>query len=350
MRVAVYAVARNAPARLVADWLAASRDANVRCVADLGTADGTADLLRTAGVLVHPLAVAPWRADVALTAALAVVPAEVDVCVRLDLHDRLVPGWRRHVEAGWAGGATRLRHEVVLSWLSPHVPDERARVSAVHARAGYRWRHPAGEELAATGPERVADAGLLVVRAHGVTAPPDLPLLELAAAEDRGPHTLFELGRGYATARRWAESEAVLREYLALPAAADHPERPFAQRLIAAACQHLGRPGEALPWLLRACADDPGGRENWLDLAQLYHDAKDWAGGYHAATRALAIPGGPARHRTFGTAWVERADDLASVCAWYLGLKAEAAAHLRRALDLAPNDARLRANAKFMLT
>ncbi len=47
-------------------------------------------------------------------------------------------------------------------------------------------------------------------------------------------------------------------------------------------------------------------REPWLDLAQFYHDAKDWAGGYHAATRALRLDPGPVRDRTFGYAWRAR--------------------------------------------
>jgi len=141
----------------------------------------------------------------------------------------------------------------------------------------------------------------------------------------------------------------VLTDYLAMPAATGRAERSHAMRQIGGACLHLGRRDEAPGWLMRACAEDPLQRENWVDLAQWYHDTKDWAGGYHAATRALAIDRRPAHYPSYGYAWRERADDIASVCAWYLGLKDRAAEHLRRALELAPNDPRLCANARFIV-
>ncbi|HBI44065.1 MAG TPA: hypothetical protein DDY78_14615, partial [Planctomycetales bacterium] len=64
---------------------------------------------------------------------------------------------------------------------------------------------------------------------------------------------------------------------------------------------------------------------------------------------ALAIRERPRHYQSFAYAWGERLDDMASVCAWYMGLKDKAAEHLRQALTVNPGDARLQGNAKFIL-
>lgn len=101
--------------------------------------------------------------------------------------------------------------------------------------------------------------------------------------------------------------------------------------------------------MLRACAEDASLRENWVELAQACHDVRDWSGGYHACERALAISERPRHYQSFGYAWGERADDLASVCAWYMGWKERAAEHMRRALAANPGDVRLQGNARYIL-
>lgn len=108
-------------------------------------------------------------------------------------------------------------------------------------------------------------------------------------------------------------------------------------------------PAGAVASLLRACAEDPTLRENWIDLTQWYHDYQDWAGCYHACLQALAISERPRHYFSYGYAWGERADDLASVAAWHMGLKDKAAERLRAALAVNPGDQRLQGNARFIL-
>jgi Tfp pilus assembly protein PilF len=120
-------------------------------------------------------------------------------------------------------------------------------------------------------------------------------------------------------------------------------------RMIGFCRKHQGDRAGATAWFLRCCAEDPWLRENWLELAQMYYEGKDWSGGYHACERALAIRDRSRHYLSYGYAWGERLDDLASVCAWYMGLKDKAAEHLRAALAVNPGDARLQGNAEWIL-
>jgi len=349
MKVAVYTIAKN-EATQVPSYMESCRDADLVVVADTGSDDGTPDLLRRAGAVVHDVAVRPWRFDVARTTALCLLPADVDVCIKLDLDERLQPGWRAELERAWAPGTTRLRYWYTWNWKAPGVPDVVFRSDLIHARAGYRWRYPTHEILDTVIPEVVAESELAVHQYPEAKARPnDLPLLELAVREHRCPRTLFYLGREHSFRERWPDCQRVLEEYLALPDAHWASERSHAMRLIGLCRKHQGDAAGATSWLMRACAQDGSLRENWVELAQACHDARDWSGGYHASERALAITERPRHYQSFGYAWGERADDLAAVCAWYMGWKERAAEHMRRALAANPADVRLQGNANFML-
>jgi glycosyltransferase involved in cell wall biosynthesis len=142
MKVAVYTIAKN-EAKQVAPFMESCRDADLVMIADTGSTDGTPELLRRAGAF-HDVAVKPWRFDVARTTALCLLPADVDVCIKLDLDERLQPGWRGELERAWVPGPTRLRCWYTWNWKAPGVPDVVFRSDLIHARAGYLWRSTPG--------------------------------------------------------------------------------------------------------------------------------------------------------------------------------------------------------------
>ena len=197
MKIAVYTISKN-EAKQVQSYMASCRDADLVVIADTGSTDGTPDLLRQAGAVVHDIAVAPWRFDLARTTALCLLPADVDVCIKLDLDERLQPGWRAELERAWIPGTTRLRYWYTWNWKAPGVPDIVFRSDLIHARAGYQWRYPAHEILQPSIFESIIDCELAIHQfPEDKARPNDLPLLELAAREHRSPRTLFYLGREY---------------------------------------------------------------------------------------------------------------------------------------------------------
>jgi FkbM family methyltransferase len=81
----------------------------------------------------------------------------------------------------------------------------------------------------------------------------------------------------------------------------------------------------------------------------VFNEANDWLGCYYACERALAIRERVRRYQSFSYAWGERAHDIASVAAWYLGMKEKAAEYLRAALAVNPGGERLQSNARFIM-
>lgn len=145
MKVAVYAIMKN-EGKHISDWLDSTADADVRVLCDTGSTDGGpfhARLLDRQSPPVHTVSinVMPFRFDIARNAALAMVPDDVDVCISLDLDERLCRGWRQMLELEWKG-ADRLNVEYVREGLAPFAINTR-----VHARSGYYWREPCHEGL-----------------------------------------------------------------------------------------------------------------------------------------------------------------------------------------------------------
>jgi tetratricopeptide (TPR) repeat protein len=140
----------------------------------------------------------------------------------------------------------------------------------------------------------------------------------------------------------------VENRHLALPHAVWDAERSASMRNLAKCCLNLNKNAERLAWLRRACAEAPGEREPWLELAQLYLDRKDYLGGYYAAKQALRITDRPPTYITNADAWGNKAYDIAGTCASYLGLVSESRELIGKALAMDPVNRRLIANMKFV--
>ena len=348
MKVAAYTIAKN-EAKQVQPYMESCRDADLVVIADIGSSDGTPDLPRQAGAVVHDICVKPWRFDLARTTFLCLLPAAVDVCVKMDLGERLQPGWRGELESAGTSGTTRLRYWYTWNWKAPGKPDVVFRNDLIHACAGYRWLYPTHEILQHSISESIADCELAIQRfPQAKTRPNDLPLLELAAEEHRCPRTLFYLDREHSFREEWTSRQKVLGEYLSLSDALDAGtvSRQASDWFLPQASRRPGGSNDLVSALL---AEDPRLRENWLELAHIFYEDKDGSGCDHACERGLAVRERTRHYQSFAYAWGERLDDLASVCAWYMGMKDKSAEQLRAALAVNPDDARLQSNAKFIL-
>lgn len=107
MKVAVYSIALNEAAN-AEQWAKSTTDADYRVVADTGSTDDTIEKLTALGVTVYKIAVRPWRFDVARNTALALIPADVDVCFSMDMDEFVEAGWRPKLEATWTNETTAL--------------------------------------------------------------------------------------------------------------------------------------------------------------------------------------------------------------------------------------------------
>ena len=117
LKICVYAISKNEE-QFVERFCDSAKDADLILIADTGSTDNTAALARQCGAVVPEICIKPWRFDLARNAAMALIPADIDVCISLDLDEVLEPGWREEIERVWVSGTTRLSY--MFDWgVSP---------------------------------------------------------------------------------------------------------------------------------------------------------------------------------------------------------------------------------------
>jgi hypothetical protein len=349
MKVAVYTIALNEAAH-VERWANSASDADYRIVADTGSTDGTSERLMKAGVTVHSIAVRPWRFDDARNALLALIPSDVDICVILDMDQFLNADWRPKLEAAWVPGTTALRCRIECrSSLDDKAPRTWS-IKKIHARWGYRFRRPVHETPFRVGGEEVTAhcAGTVIHeiqdRTKGTRAQ-YLPLLELAHQEDPNDSQIcFWLARDYMYARRNEEAATKFEHYLELPSSAWADERSEAMRYLARV-----QPQKKAFWLERGRLEAPHRREVWLDLAEWFHDNLDWTNLFWACANGLEKTRMTGSYLDDNGAWGSRLFDLGAIASWHLNVTDRALEWGRKALELAPNDERLKNNVRVFI-
>lgn len=146
LKIAVYGICKN-ELHNVGPFLENTKDADCVVICDTGSTDNTpwrVSGFEDARITLHHIHVEPFRFDVARNAALALVPADVDVCVSLDLDERLEPDWRAGIERAWAAypDTTKLGVRYQKDGMQEFIHNSR-----VHKRNGYYWKDPCHEAI-----------------------------------------------------------------------------------------------------------------------------------------------------------------------------------------------------------
>jgi len=300
MKVVVSSIMLDEPLEFIERWAKSALDADEMVLVDTGSSPEQIGFARHLGITVHEIAVRPWRFDVARNTALALLPADADLVVKVDVDEVLLPGWRDAIED--APPADRYSYEYIWNHRPDGEPDVVFAADHTHTRFNWQWRHPVHEALHFTGPNAPVTVHLPFTIEHLAddTKPRSqyLPLLAQAVAEapddDRMAHyyarELFFRGD-------WAGARAEFVRHLSLPTAVWAAERAQSYRYLAKMDDYPER------WLLKAAAEDPGRREVWVGLADhwLAHDQKEQAAGY--AARALLIRGRTGDYMSESHAW-----------------------------------------------
>ncbi|HLK13205.1 MAG TPA: hypothetical protein VKT78_00235 [Fimbriimonadaceae bacterium] len=350
MKVAIYTIALNEAAN-AERWAESAADADYRIVADTGSTDDTVQRLIQAGVIVHRIAIRPWRFDDARNAAMALIPDDVDICGTMDMDRWLAPGWRAALEAAWTPQATALFCRTTYRpSVNDPTPIRSWPAKNFHARWGYAFRRPVHEALVYSGGEEacVGSDDIVMYEVQDLNKPTRqqyLPLMERAHEED--PHDsqiCLWLGREYMWANRHDEGVALLERYLSLPTSTWSEERAEAMRFIARM-----RPERALFWLDRARTEAPHRREIWLDLAERLHADEDWLNLFWACANGIGKTRRTNSYLDDGSSWGFRLYDLGAIAAWRLNVMDRAVEWGKAALELDPANERLKNNLEFFL-
>lgn len=347
MKICVYAISKNEK-QFVERFCESAKDADLILIADTGSTDSTVQKARECGAVVHNICITPWRFDKARDTALALIPRDIDVCISLDLDERLEPGWREEIERVWKlGETTRLRYK--FDWGAGIT----FFYEKIHARHGYHWHHPCHEypRPDARIKEVYAHTDMLLVSHH-----PDptksrgqyMDLLELSVKEDPScPRNAFYYARELTFNRRWIDAIVALHKYLENPNANWANERCYAMRVMAQSYEALGDLAQAQIWLMKATQEAPNTREPWVELADLARKTEQWQLSYDCAKQALEIKDKALVYTMDPSVWGAKPHDLLALASHYLGKREEAFEHGTIACKLAPEDKRLVRNLEF---
>lgn len=344
MKVAVYTIAKNEE-QFVQRWWESAKEADYIYIADTGSTDKTVKLAKKLGIKVVDISISPWRFDDARNAALAAIPLDADYCIALDMDEILLPGWKEELEKAHSQGWTRPRYKYTWSWTDEGEPGLQYGGDKIHARKGYRWKHPVHEVLVTNNSEEVQGWLDLEIHHH-----PDnsksrgqyLPLLELSVRED--PHddrNAFYFARELFFYNLHEKAAQEFKRYLDLPNALWGAERARAYRYLAQ-CE----PDNAQEWLHKAIDEDPLRREALVDMSMYYYKNKMWEKCYDYAREALDIESKPLDYLCEEFAWGPLPYDLVSISAYNLGYIKEAITYVQLAIDLDPKNERLINNLK----
>lgn len=333
MRIAVYASARNEEKNLN-DWIACTEEADFRIINDTGSSDGTYDDLlgRDLGAfIVTQLPVEPMTLSNALNIALAQLP-EVDLCIRLDLDERLQPGWRETLGRLTIDGPT-----VFQPWF-----DHRGctyRHDRIHT-PGFRWELPVHEILSHDGPYQRVPVEVTIEHHQDLTKDRSQVLGELEDAVRADPDNmrmLHYLGREYTYRGDWQSAIPLLRRNAESPEVYAE-ERSESYLLLGAAYCALLPPDELTgKAFVEACSIAPNRRECFVALADFLHKQGNWRDCLEVSLEALAITE-KSWYFNQPDAWGGKADHLAALASWNLDLFDDALRYGRRAVELDPDN------------
>jgi len=343
LRIGVYCPAKN-ELKHVEPWYESCRNADVVVCADTGSTDGTKEKMLELGVKVTDLRILPWRFDDAFNFAMALLPDDIDVCIRLDLDERLQPGWRAALEAAWTPETTRLRYPYVWNWNPDGSPGRQWYGDRIHHRNGFRWMGATHEGLCSRIHEvqTFTDDVKIYQYPDAKDKKHDLPLLLEATKEYPTDARLRAyLGREYFYRGENDKAVETYKEFLGM--SWDKIERGQAMINLSNA-----DPKNKVFWLKMAIIETPGHREPLTNLSQHYYNNEDWTKCYKYAMDALKITKHPMDYTCTPEAWGYLPHDLASISAWHLGLYKESMEQAKLALERSPNDKRLENNLKIV--
>jgi glycosyltransferase involved in cell wall biosynthesis len=343
MKVAIYTIALNEE-QFVDKWYDSCRDADYWLIMDTGSTDDTVSNALLRGIDVQSISVKPWRFDKARNAALNALPKDIDYCIALDMDEVLLPGWRDELQKMHDLGITRPRYKYIWSWNEDGSEGLVYGGDKIHTRNYYEWKHPVHEVVKCVGTEKQewCDIEIHHYPDSSKSRGQYLPLLKLSVEEnpldDRNAHYYAR------ELLMYGDKDDAFKEFerhLALPTATWNAERANSYRYMSMCVDDDSLKEELL---FKCVAEYPYGREGWVMLGQYYYLKEDWHGCYFAISKALEITDKPLVYFNETWAWNEYPYDIGSLAAFYLGQDKDAILWCEKAIELAPDNDRIKNN------
>ena len=352
LKIYVYAISKNEE-KFVDRWVDSMAEADGIFVLDTGSTDNTVKNLKNKGVNVKVKKITPWRFDVARNESMKLIPEDADICVCTDLDEVFVPGWRKLLEEAWVDDATKARYTYNWSLDEQNRPIVSFFYEKTHTLKDYKWTHPVHEVLTYYGEKEK----IVTIPAITLNHYPDrtksrssyLPLLELSVKEDpEDDRNMHYLGREYMYYERWNECIDTLIKHLKLPRATWKDERSASMRFIARSYTALNRYDEAIMWLDKAIEEAPHLRDPLMEKALLMYKLENWDELEKLILQALEIPINGKTYINEVFTFNETPYDLLSVAYYNKKDKEKALENVIKAIEINPNDERLKRNLQYI--
>lgn len=346
MKVAIYTIALNEE-QFVERWFESAKEADYLLIADTGSSDRTVELAKSFGINVVDISIKPWRFEDARNAALSFIPKDIDYCISLDMDETISKNWRKPLEQALERGITRPKYKHVWSWNDDGTPGMEFAYDHIHARFGYRWKHPVHETLKPYGIKEVSEFinGLETYHYPDSTKSRSqyLPLLEMSVQEEPfDDRNAFYFARELFFYNQYERAAQEFKRHLSLPTALWPAERTASMRYLAK-CE----PQNAFTWLQKAIEESPGRREALVEYAQYLYKKQDWAECLEVSKDALSITEKPLDYLCEAFAWGSLPYDLASISAYNLGDIDGATLYIKKALEIEPENPRFISNLAY---
>jgi glycosyltransferase involved in cell wall biosynthesis len=342
MKIAVYTIALNEE-KHVERWYESCKDADYLLIADTGSTDKTVEIARSLGITVYQIFVSPFRFDDARNASLALLPADVDYCIALDMDEELTPGWREALEK-IDPSIDRPYYRRIEAFNEDGSANLEFNGFKIHRRKDVRWKYPI-HEVPHWDSEREEIKGEITgLEIHhrqdkAKSRAQYLEMLEMAVRENPDARNSYYLGREYFYYKRFDEAAKMLKAYLTISI---FPEERSAACRTLAFCE----PNLAEEWLMKG-TEEHANRESVLGLAHHYYKTQQWPECLLIAKKALEFTERPMGFLSENWAWTHMAHDLIAVSSWQLGDYPTALEHGIKALEITPDDERLQTNVTF---
>ncbi len=351
MKINVYAICKN-ESKFVDRWVDSMQEADGIYVLDTGSTDDTVNKLQKRKVNVTIKEINPWRFDVARNESLKLLPKDTDICVCTDLDEVFEKGWREKLESAWQKDTTRASYLYNWSFDKYNQPATTFYLNQIHTLKDYTWTHPVHEVLTTTKEEKqIVVPGMVLNHYPDLTKSRGsyLPLLELSVKEDPlDDRNMHYLGREYMYYQRWNDCIDTLIKHLDLKTATWKDERAASMRFIARSYLNLKRINEAIMWYEMAINEAPYLREAYVELAQTYYNLANYDKAYFYVSAALEIKEKSDSYINEEFCWNASIYDLKALSSYNLGKIPEAIYYEKLALELDPDNERLKNNLEIM--
>ena len=348
-KIAVYSIALNEE-KHVKQWFDSSKEADMVLLADTGSTDRTVELAKELGITVHEISVNPWRFDVARNESLALIPADYDICIQLDLDEVLQAGWRPIVEAAWHEGNVWPLYKHVTQRFADGRVRKFQNYFKIHPRHGFIWKYPIHEVLQPDNGVQY-DRRPIELEVDHLQDPTKsrksyLGLLEQAVKDEpkdwRMNHYLV---REYYYHQAWLPLLQTAYKAIEIKGGWD-VERASTCVWASEAAMHLELTPVVKDWARKATEQAPLFYEAWYWRANVAHLRGEWDECLLFASKILYLQRGQ-NHLVRPDVWEWRGFDLIALASYKLGKAEDAVKYGRMALENAPEVERLASNLKY---